>query len=147
MYRKEKEEREELFWKEEKEARKEFHRILSNAGVRGFGMELTKGYESPMKKDVESDGTGRDLTGESQGSTGLVRRKFRKFGLKKMKRNMKEGNYTGKIKHVTVPGNDNKIKMMTTIVEYDGEENRETAEPQPKKCENPNFHKLLLLVT
>ena len=38
---------------------------------------------------------------------------------------------------MTVPGNENKNKMMTTTVEYDGEENRETAEPQPKKCENP----------
>jgi len=50
---------------------------------------------------------------------------------------MKEGNYAGKIKNLTVPGNENELKMMTTIVEYDGEENKETAEPQPKKCENP----------
>merc|ERR1712238_305170 len=105
LYRKEKEEREELVWKEAKESSEEFQRILSNAGVRGFGTELAKGYESPMKNDVESDGTGRDVTGESQGSTGPVRRKFRKFGLKKMERNMKEGNYTGKIKHLTVQGN------------------------------------------
>merc|ERR1712161_22273 len=78
---KEEEEREELFWKEEKESREEFHRILSS--VRNCAMEFAKGYESPMK-DVESDGTGRDVTGESQGNTGPVRRKFRKFGLKKM---------------------------------------------------------------
>ena len=77
---KEEEEKEELFWKEEKESREEFHRILSS--VRNCAMEFAKGYESPMK-DVESDGTGRDVTGESQGNTGPVRRKFRKLGLKK----------------------------------------------------------------
>ena len=54
-----------------------------------------------------------------------------------MERNMKEGKYTGKIKKLTVPGNKNKNKMMTTIVEYDGEEDSETEEPQPKKCKNP----------
>merc|ERR1712238_119550 len=86
---KEKEEREELFWKKVRESNEEFQRILSK--VRDRGMELAKGYESPMKKDVESDETRRDVTGESQGSTGPVRRKFRKFGLKKMERNMKEG--------------------------------------------------------
>ena len=90
-----------------------------------------------MKKDAKSDGTECDVTGETQGNTGPVRQKFRKFGLKKMDENMKEANYTGKIKHLTVPGNENKMKMMTTIVEYDGEENRETAEPPPKKYENP----------
>merc|ERR1712086_1129032 len=84
---KEKEEKEELFWKEQKESREEFHRLLSS--VQDFWMELAKGYESPMKKDVESDGTGRGVTGESQENTGPVRRKFRKFGLKKMERNMK----------------------------------------------------------
>merc|ERR1712238_548189 len=60
---KEEEEREELFWKEEQESREEFHRILSS--VRNCAMEFSKGYESPMK---ESDGTGRDVTGKSQGN-------------------------------------------------------------------------------
>ena len=137
LYRKEKEEREELFWKEEKEAREDFHRILSNAGVQDFGIELAKGYRSSMKKDVESDGKEYDVTEIPQGNTVPVRQKFRKFRLKKMERNMKEGNYNGKIKHLRVPGNENKNKQMITIVEYDGEENKEAEEPQPKKCEIP----------
>merc|ERR1712238_640313 len=72
------------------------------------------GYESPIKKDVESDGTGREVVGESQGSTGPVRRKFRKFGLKKMERNMKEG------KKVTLMTN-----MPTIIIEDKGDESEE----------------------
>merc|ERR1712238_133266 len=103
-----KEEREELFWKKVRESSEEFQRILSK--VRDRGMELAKGYESPRKKDVESDGTRRDVTGESQGSTGPVRRKFRKFGLKKMERNMKEG------KKVTLMTN------MLTIIKDEGDE-------------------------
>ena len=71
-------------------------------------------------KDVVSDGKECDVAGEPQGYT--VRRKFRKFGLKKMKRNMKDGNCTGKIMNLTVPGNESKNERMTTIVEYDGEE-------------------------
>ena len=42
----------------------------------------------------------------------------------------------GKIGNLMEPGNRNEIKLMTTIVEYDGEENRETEEPQPKKYKN-----------
>ena len=53
-----------------------------------------------------------------------------------MERKIKEGTYTDKIK-LTVPGNKIKNEMMTTIIEYDGEENRGTEESQPKKCKNP----------
>ena len=88
----------------------------------------------PRKKDVKPYGKEGGVTGELQGNK--TRRKFRKFGLKKMERNMKEGKYTGKI-NLTVPGNENKNTMMTTIVEYDEGEDRETEEPQPKKCEHP----------
>merc|ERR1712194_112115 len=72
-----------------------------------------------MGKDVVPDGKECDVAGEPQGNT--VRRKFRKFGLKKME-NMKEGNYTGEIMNLTVPVNERKNGMMTTIEEYEGEE-------------------------
>ena len=83
-----------------------------------LGLGLAKGY-IPMK-DVVPDGKECDIAGEPQGNT--VRQKFRKFGLTKMERNMKDGNYTGKIINLTVPGNESKNEMKTTIVEYDGEE-------------------------
>merc|ERR1712194_328802 len=108
LYRKEKEERQELYRKE-KEEREECRRLW---------MESAKGYDISMK-DVVSDGKECDVAGEPQGNT--VRRKFRKFGLKKME-NMKEGNYTGEIMNLTVPVNERKNGMMTTIEEYEGEE-------------------------
>ena len=110
LYRKEKEEREEVYRKIEKEQREEFYRILSNAGVQDFWILVAKRYDIPMK-DVVSDRKECDIAGEPQGNT--VRRKFRKIGLKKMERNMKEGNYTGKI-NLTVPDNSGKIKNSTT---------------------------------
>ena len=106
-----------------------------NAGKRTNFVEGVMQWVRNPNKDLESDEKEGGETGEPQGNG--IRRKYRKYRLKKMERNMKEGKYTGKIKNLTVPGNENKNKMMTTIVEYDGEENRETAEPQPKKCENP----------
>eukprot|EP00751_Fragilariopsis_kerguelensis_P044899 CAMPEP_0170996788 /NCGR_PEP_ID=MMETSP0736-20130129/12457_1 /TAXON_ID=186038 /ORGANISM="Fragilariopsis kerguelensis, Strain L26-C5" /LENGTH=169 /DNA_ID=CAMNT_0011423323 /DNA_START=231 /DNA_END=736 /DNA_ORIENTATION=- len=90
----------------------------SDAGVQDFWMESAKGYDISMK-DVVPDGKECDVAGEPQGNT--VRRKFRKFGLKKME-NMKEGNYTGEIMNLTVPVNERKNGMMTTIEEYEGEE-------------------------
>ena len=47
-----------------------------------------------------------------------------------MEKNMKEAKYTGKNKNLTELGNENENKMMTTKVEYDGEEDDETGEPQ-----------------
>ena len=47
-----------------------------------------------------------------------------------MEKNMKEGKYTGKIKNLIEPGDENENKMMITKVEYDVEYNGETGEPQ-----------------
>ena len=116
------------------EQREEFHRILSNVGAQNSWMSLAMGYGIPMK-DVVSDGKECDVAGEPQGNT--VRRKFRKFGLKKMERNMKEGNYTGTIMNLTVPGNESKNEMMTTIEEYDGEEDG-AKEEEKVECERKN---------
>ena len=132
LYRKEKEEREELYRKEERE---ELYRILSVILQRQNESYQTIPHSSNSRGKSEinistvttADEKECGVTGEPQGNT--VRQKFRKFGLKKMERNMKEGKYTGKIKKLTVPGNENKNKMMTTIVEYDEEEDSETEAP------------------
>ena len=66
-----------------------------------------------------------------------IRQKYRKFGLKKMEKNMKEGNYTGKIQNLMEPGNENENEMTKTKVEYDGEKDGKTGEQKRQKCKNP----------
>ena len=43
---------------------------------------------------------------------------------------MKIGKYTDKIKNLMEPGDENKNKMIKNKVEYNGEEDGETEEPQ-----------------
>ena len=47
---------------------------------------------------------------------------------------MKEGKYTGKVKNLTEPGDENENKMMTIKVEYDEGDSGEKGEPQQQKC-------------
>ena len=95
-------------------------------------MEPVNGNEIQItKKDVESNGQEVGETGEPQGNK--TRRKYRKFGLKKMERNMKEGKHTGKIKNLTEPGDENEDEMKKTKVEYDGEEDGVTREVQSRR--------------
>ena len=62
-------------------------------------MELANGYEiQVIKNDVESDEKEGGETGEPERNK--IRRNFRKFGLKKMERNIKEGKHTGIIKNL-----------------------------------------------
>ena len=79
-----------------------------------------------------------------------IRRQYRKYGLIKMEKDMKDGyigkigdlmgqyrefrNSKTKIKNLTEPCNGNENKMKKTKVEYDGEEADETGEPQQQKC-------------
>ena len=60
--------------------------------------------------------------------TGCRSRQGFGFGLNKMK---KEWNYTGKIKILIEPSDENETKMMKTKVEYDGEEDGTTSKALP----------------
>ena len=107
-----------------------------NAGKRtNFVDGFSQWIQNPNKKDLESDEKEGGETGKPQGNG--IQQKYRKYRLRKMEKNyMKEENYTSKNGNLTIPGNENKNKMMTTIVEYDGEEDCATSKAQSKKCEN-----------
>ena len=81
-----------------------------------------------MKNGVESNVEKSGETEEPQRQT--IRRKYRKYGLKKNEKNIKEGKYTGIIKNLMEPGDENKNGMMKTKVKDDGGEDGETGAPQ-----------------
>ena len=58
-----------------------------------------------------------------------VRQKYRKYGLRKKEKNMKEEKYSRKIKNLMEPGIENENEMMKTRIEYDGAEDGETGAP------------------
>ena len=87
-----------------------------------------------MKKNVESDGVEGVESGKQPGNR--IRRKYRKFGLRDMEKNMKEGKYTDKIENPIELGGENKNKEMKDKVEYDGDEDGVTRATKSKKCKN-----------
>ena len=87
-----------------------------------------------MKKDVELDGIEGVESGKQPGNK--IRRKYRKFGLQNMQKNMKEEKYIDKIKNPIEPGGENKNKEMKNKVEYDGKEDAVTRVAQSKKYKN-----------
>ena len=101
------------------------------------------------KKGIGSDGEEGDETGEPQWQKcGKVEQKYRKYGLKKIKKYyLKEEENACKNGNLIEPGDENKIETMKKDVGLDGEEGGETGGPQQQKygkseaiaiCENSN---------
>ena len=84
-------------------------------------------YSTLNKKSMET----RNQLGKEKS------RKYKKYERSgNMAKDVKKDKIGGKIDNLMEPGNPNEIKLMKTDRESDEKENRETAQPQPKKCKN-----------
>ena len=109
------------------------HRLSSPLLIKGINGILNRSpneidYSTLNAKSMET----RNQPGKEKS------RKSKKYKRSRnMAKDMKKDKIGGKIDNLMEPGNPNEIKLMKTDRESDGKENRETAQPQPKKCENP----------
>jgi len=88
-------------------------------------------------KDVGSDGEEGGDTGAPQWQKcGKLERKYKKYGLKKMERYVKEKENAGKIKNRMETCNQNKVKLMKTDGESNGEKGGDKRAPKRMGCES-----------